>query len=200
MDSHLQDQVPPEILYHYTSQSGLIGILNTRSIWASKIHYLNDSREFALALALDLARRELERRMQVEPSEGDLGHLELLRNNIYSIEHLNICVGSFSELGDSLNQWRSYGGGKAGFSVGLSEEWFTRVKETKEFSLTPCIYDSEEQERLIRETIDTFLAAHVDTDPDYWSDRVYEDPDRPRTFVARRHAGVDFADRLAEIA
>ena len=58
MNSHLEDSVPPEILYHYTSQAGLIGMLHTKTIWASKIHYLNDSKEFALALKL--ARDELD--------------------------------------------------------------------------------------------------------------------------------------------
>ncbi len=199
MDDHLENQVSPEILYHYTSQSGLIGMLKTRSIWASKIHYLNDSREFALAL--DLARRELQRRMRVEPSEGDLGRLKLLQDSIDTIRGVNVCVCSFSELGDSLSQWRGYGGGKAGFSVGFSGEWFTRVKETLGFSLTPCIYDPEEQRRLIREAIDEILATNADAGSDYWDpNRGYWDLDRPRTFVILPNAGKHFADRLAEIA
>jgi hypothetical protein len=52
MNSHLENSDPAEILYHYTSQDGLIGMLNEKTIWASKIHYLNDSKEFALALEL----------------------------------------------------------------------------------------------------------------------------------------------------
>ena len=202
MDSHLEKQALPETLYHYTSQAGLIGILNTRSIWASKIHYLNDAREFALAL--DLARRELERRMHAEPSEKYLGRLELLRDKIYTIESINICVCSFSELGDSLSQWRGYGGGRAEFSVGFSGEWFRRARESLDFSLTPCVYDTEEQERFIREAIDWILAIDSDAysdKADYWDpNRGYADPDRPRTVVILPNAGKHFADRLAEIA
>jgi hypothetical protein len=37
---------PPPILYHYTSQDGLLGILDSKSIWASKVQYLNDEQEF----------------------------------------------------------------------------------------------------------------------------------------------------------
>ena len=58
MNSHLGNSDLPEILYHYTSQTGLIGMLNTETIWASKIRYLNDSKEFALAL--ELASDELD--------------------------------------------------------------------------------------------------------------------------------------------
>jgi hypothetical protein len=200
MAAQSEDQAPPEILYHYTSQSGLIGMLNSRSIWASKIHFLNDSREFTLAL--DLARQVLETRMRAGQPEGLHERLELLRDSIDQIRRLNICVCSFSELGDSLSQWRGYGGGKAGFSVGFSGEWFARLKETLGFSLSRCIYDPEIQQRLVREAVNEVLATDVpDDEPDYWDrDRGYEDPDRPRTFVVLRNAGRDFADRLAKLA
>lgn len=40
----------PRTLYHYTSDSGLLGIIETKSIWATNVRYLNDSKEYALAL------------------------------------------------------------------------------------------------------------------------------------------------------
>jgi hypothetical protein len=191
--------VPPEILYHYTSQAGLIGMLNTKTIWASKIHYLNDSKEFALAL--DLASDELTKRINAATSQGDRSRLELLRGTIYTIAEVNTCVCCFSELGDALSQWRGYGGGNAGFSVGFTREWFTRVKETLGLSLRCCIYDPEYQQRLIQDEIDEFFATNADKEPDYWDrNRGYVDPDRPRTFKVSRHAGNDFATRLALIA
>jgi hypothetical protein len=155
MNSHLGDRVLPEILYHYTSQAGLIGILSTKTIWASKIHYLNDSKEFALAL--DLADHELTKRISAATSQGDRSRLELLRDTIYTMAGVNTCVCCFSELGDALSQWRGYGGGNAGFSVGFTREWFTRVKETLGLSLSPCIYDPQIQQRLIQDAIDEFL-------------------------------------------
>jgi hypothetical protein len=42
----------PQRLYHYTSQSGLLGILSAKTLWATRIQYLNDSTEFAYALGL----------------------------------------------------------------------------------------------------------------------------------------------------
>jgi len=54
-----------------------------KSIWASKIHYLNDSKEFALVL--ELASDELDRRIKAATSQGDRSRLELLRDTIYTI-------------------------------------------------------------------------------------------------------------------
>ena len=199
MNSHLGDRVLPEILYHYTSQDGLIGMLNKKTIWASKIHYLNDSKEFRLAL--DLARCELNERISAATSPGDRSRLELLRDTIYPGARVNTCVCCFSELEDDLSRWRGYGGGNAGFSVGFTREWFTRVKETLGLSLIRCIYDPENQQRLVQDEIDKFFATNVGREPDYWDrNRGHRHPDRPRTFKASRHAGDDFATRLALIA
>ena len=48
---------PPAILYHYTTQQGLLGIIRDKEIWASHTQYLNDAREFRHAL--DLIKEEL---------------------------------------------------------------------------------------------------------------------------------------------
>ena len=50
---------PPEILYHYTSQEGLLGIICKKEMWASHTQYLNDQREFRHAI--ELVRDELSR-------------------------------------------------------------------------------------------------------------------------------------------
>jgi hypothetical protein len=39
----------PNVLYHYTSQAGFLGIIQTREIWASNLLFLNDSMEFNYA-------------------------------------------------------------------------------------------------------------------------------------------------------
>jgi hypothetical protein len=45
-------------LSHYTRLSGFLEILKTRVLWATQLQYMNDSREFAIAL--DLARNKLQ--------------------------------------------------------------------------------------------------------------------------------------------
>jgi hypothetical protein len=40
---------PPKVLWHYTTQDGLLGIIETGSIHASNILYLNDATEYTYA-------------------------------------------------------------------------------------------------------------------------------------------------------
>ena len=42
----------PEVIYHYTTQAGLLGIIGNGEIWASDLRYLNDSAEYHHALKL----------------------------------------------------------------------------------------------------------------------------------------------------
>jgi len=41
---------PPDMLYHYTSSTGLIRIAESKKLWATNILYLNDSRELDHAM------------------------------------------------------------------------------------------------------------------------------------------------------
>ena len=43
---------PPEWLFHYTTLSGTTGILQSKSLWLTKIQYLNDTSELTLAFSL----------------------------------------------------------------------------------------------------------------------------------------------------
>jgi hypothetical protein len=67
---------PPPILYHYTTQEGLLGILETDSLWATKIHFLNDSSEYALAC--NLAVEEIKSRLEREQREDERKKLKCL--------------------------------------------------------------------------------------------------------------------------
>ena len=42
----------PRLLYHYTTQAGLIGILESKSIWATHGLYLNDASELRLGIEM----------------------------------------------------------------------------------------------------------------------------------------------------
>lgn len=59
-------ELPPELLYHYRDSHGLLGIINTRTLWATQFQYLNDSAEFIYA-------NELMKEAIAEEPEGPLG-------------------------------------------------------------------------------------------------------------------------------
>ena len=96
----LKNNQPPAELYHYTSQSGLLGILNSDFMWASKIHYLNDSTEFGLAL--NIAKEVLDKKMENATDIHDREKIECLLDNIHQIQRINICVISLSQKRDLL--------------------------------------------------------------------------------------------------
>jgi hypothetical protein len=59
-----KSQPEPKLLYHYTTQEGLLGILGIGKIWATHIRYLNDTSEGRIFTKL--LRDELSQRSQDE--------------------------------------------------------------------------------------------------------------------------------------
>ena len=123
------ERTPPTILYHYTTQKGLLGIISDKEIWASHTQYLNDAREFGHAL--DLLKKELlAMKSEVSASGPARSCLEEMERAIFSgLESINVCVCSFSEQGDVLSQWRAYGGSTSGFAIGFSGTFLRQMSE-----------------------------------------------------------------------
>jgi hypothetical protein len=184
------NQLPVE-LYHYTSQRGLLGIFNTDSLWASKIHYLNDSTEFGLAL--NLAKQVLNERLESEVDSRNREKIQCLQDNIPTIQKVNICVISLSQKRDLLSQWRAYGGSVGGFSIGFKSSNLLNHAVQQGFYLVKCVYEEDRQKHLISELIDECLAEDFNTVPA----KVY--PDIPRAVFAL-HTGGEFTKKLASIA
>src|SRR5271170_2737848 len=103
---------PSSPLYHYTGQSGLLGIIKEKQIWATHTQYLNDRREYLHAL--DLVREKIARLLGSADQQRRI-ILEGMKNSVSGTETMNVCVCSFSGEGDSLSQWRAYGSGMSGF-------------------------------------------------------------------------------------
>ena len=110
------NEAKPELLYHYTDQKGLIGILQSRNIWASHIRYLNDSSEGKLFI---------KRFSELLKEAGTEKKTVKIMENLVDQQH--VFIASFSELGDSLSQWRAYSGGGGGYSIGFSRDFLCKV-------------------------------------------------------------------------
>jgi hypothetical protein len=65
----LQTGSPPDPLYHYTGQEGLLGIISTGQLRATKIQYMNDSTE--LGRAINLAHKEIKKH-EIDPDKREL--------------------------------------------------------------------------------------------------------------------------------
>jgi hypothetical protein len=142
----------PTTLYHYTSGAGLLGILESQAIWASNIRYLNDAREYELAV--DLARRIIEGRERAATSKFDAALLAVLKDSLGGTPDPEVYVVSFTENGDQLSQWRGYTPADAGYSVGFAaRQLATRDPSSAGAFLVRCVYDPDEHRKLISQVI-----------------------------------------------
>lgn len=46
------DKNTPDVIYHYTNQDGLLGIIGNNTLWATNILYLNDYKEHIIGKEL----------------------------------------------------------------------------------------------------------------------------------------------------
>lgn len=150
---------PPPVLYHYTTQQGILGIIDKKELWATHTQYLNDSREFHHAIGL--VKEEL-RDLKLNPSYREKGaFLNDMEKALAGFGTMNVCVCSFSEQGDLLSQWRAYGGGASGFAIGFSGAFLRSVSDRLNFWLVPVLYDETEQRELVRTLLEDVLAENL---------------------------------------
>jgi hypothetical protein len=151
---HLAEQ-PPEIIYHYTTQTGLLGIIKKKNaeLWATKIQYLNDSTEFGLALRLAKDRLNL---LKLNAGDHQKPLLEAM-SKLDGIAAVNIFVACFSKDRDLLSQWRGYSGDNYGFSIAVKTSGLRETAVPHGFTLGRCIYEHSKQIRIIDASIERCL-------------------------------------------
>ena len=185
----------PDTLFHYTNQLGMLGIMQSNTLWATKIHYLNDESEFQLAL--NLAKAELGSQIEaIRSTNGDPYEIRrrvCLLDNISTIENINICVISLSEAKDLLSQWRAYADGVGGFSIGFNVETLRSKAAENGFELVKCIYEEDCQLKVIQELILETLRD------DFNINKVQSDPSNGKNVFVMKTGG-DFAEKLIRIA
>lgn len=145
----------PTILYHYTSTAGLIGILERSALWASNIHYLNDSKEFHQAI--ECAQQTLHTESSGLDSAYRENLLQRFRERLEQISQVSILVASLSENGDSLSQWRGYCPPGGGYAVGFNYERLALFANQQGFRLLPCSYSNSEHQALMKPLIQPLL-------------------------------------------
>lgn len=122
----------PEVLYHYTSSAGLLGILSSRELWTSNVLFLNDAEELIHAsegfvAAMSAKVDELHGRLDGgEPEFPNRPLLAIMEGIILRLRQLQegsrlwgeVYVACFCEDGDLLSQWRGYAG-SGGYALGF---------------------------------------------------------------------------------
>jgi hypothetical protein len=152
---------PPEELFHYTSQQGLLGIFQSKKLWATNAQYLNDSQEMKYAISLA--------RFALNGWEKDREDRKSFRRDVNSLIRtlnarsvINAYVTSFSRVRDQLSQWRGYCQPGPGFCVGFDSQKLANACSEQGFVLVPCLYDEKDQFALLGE-----LFEHSRTTDDF---------------------------------
>jgi hypothetical protein len=179
-----EEEVPTQI-FHYTSMQGLLGIIETKKIWATNLAYLNDKTEFVHARdmfvsAISKLKEEIEKsepkKAQPALSLYDFSDsseqktrspktsflediVEILK---YSKKGYPYYVCSFSQVPDQLSQWRGYCQNTYGFSIGFDYSKLKENADRKKFTFTKCIYDPDEQNNVINEFIEKQIKPEFD--------------------------------------
>jgi hypothetical protein len=162
---------PPAELFHYTSIDGLYGIIHDGDIWASKIRYLNDSREFLHAF--DLARRHIFKIKSQNKYSDEFFNKLVAQLDASQDMHVFVC--SFTEKEDQLSQWRAYSGDSTGYSIGFNAADLKRIAWHHGFYLCKCIYSKKDQDSIIYEYFNKNLSTlYQNKDPEFWASTIAE--------------------------
>lgn len=157
------DSSPNGNLHHYTTSSGLIGIIQKQGFYASPFNSLNDPKELnygvelieqaCIELTFDQSATNEERTIALAVMNNDF-----VKAKKYPHHFPTIILTSFSEDPDNLSQWRSYSDDGFGFSISIDPkaiDFKTQEFETmhSSWSFYKCIYDENIQKQLIRNYI-----------------------------------------------
>jgi len=153
---NLYSDIPKETLYHYTTFTGLVGIVDSQVLWASDIRYMNDSAE--LKHTADLIRTEITQRITAGHAKPNLLN-QFLEWVTHRITNGNMLfAASFRSNGNLLSQWRGYSKLGKGVSLGFNPNYIMKCAYEQSFQIGKCIYSSADQRRLIKQVIDAVEA------------------------------------------
>jgi hypothetical protein len=152
------------LLYHYTTQEGLLGILESKQLWATHYRYLNDASEGQIVSKLlfdELANRI-----------GDEGVISQGETILSEITSQDVYVTSFSEDGNLLSQWRAYSGNFGGYSIGFSTNYLEAIGKhffnnisgphyLPDNPLIRCQYFIDDVERQLKEKIKKAVDSYI---------------------------------------
>lgn len=154
----LRRKVPPQ-LTHYTDVSGLMGILQSYSLWASNVSYLNDRRE--LMHGLDATAEVLEGYIKERP-ELSLRFAHGVIEDLRKSKLPDVYACCFCRKADLLSQWRGYGGVAQGVSITFRGSELESLFKKFGGTAMEVIYDKERTAESARKALHRALDMFED--------------------------------------
>ncbi|MFM0133340.1 DUF2971 domain-containing protein [Paraburkholderia sediminicola] len=160
---HENALVDIDALYHYTTAEGFQSILSGRSFWATHISHLNDSSELEygrdlFAMRLSVLKDKWENEFVSRFADRMKEQLDFPGGLLFQAYVVCFCTN-----GNLLSQWRGYGSGGGGYSIGVSPHKKTDAQlggdafmldEYGKVHLRQVIYDPVEQVALFDELLE----------------------------------------------
>jgi hypothetical protein len=157
----IASEPPPDLVFHYTNDVGLRGILQNKTLWLTDIFDLNDPSEIRHGLV-----KALETLVKLAnagtPECKILASIfrEFIRTGIGETGHYFCC--SFSSDGDELGQWRAYAENGNGFALAfdakaLEDDFEKNGNGAK--STFPVTYDDDKLSSIQKKIIQAALEA-----------------------------------------
>jgi len=158
-DEWLINHLPiPNVLFHYTSAEGLVGILSSKSIWMTELRYMNDMSE------LQYAKDKISTRLSTYAEKHNINEIqeEFLKRIASAFDPFSsgnaVFSASFCESGNLLSQWRAYRGKGGGYAIGF--DFFHTIRFlSKNCAPRKVIYQEQIQNEIIDAIIEKYLAA-----------------------------------------
>lgn len=157
------------LLYHYTSNAGLIGILTTGHIWMSDPRFLNDSQEWYWAgkivaktikgFARNFKQSDMgkcwEKANYNKFIRRLINHFKDMPISSYRFDPQVPFIFSLSEINNSLSQWRAYGKGE--YCIAFNAEKLASIYRT---DLIKVNYDKLKYDPKIANVVEEFFNNH----------------------------------------
>jgi len=156
-----QKPAPKDMLFHYTSAAGLVGILQSHTVWATHVYFLNDWNECdrAIGHATHLIQKRL-----AGPSGPVAALADAIDNELQNFPtQPHVCIFSLSAARDLLSQWRAYGA-SGGYCLGFWTSTFVRPFARAGYAFGHCLYKDRQQLSAVSRLFSHFV-QQADTEP-----------------------------------
>jgi hypothetical protein len=153
---------PPDHIYHYTTGVGFYGIVDSGTIWATDLEFVNDQQELlhGRVLAASILKEHADTQIDLLGLLDPFSVPSLLKSNVEVLKtpprFLLAYSAAFSTLKDDLSQWRAYAP-QGGFMLKVDTAKLTRLNEAAGFRLLRCYYEEKDQRRLVEALRDRVL-------------------------------------------
>ena len=156
--SSLTRQAPPSYLYHYTSVTGIVGILEQKEIWATEIHFFDDKSEIVyFKRQIDVWADLLANNSSIVANRIESDFLVKLGHRVLHERRPGVCVASFSTDDNSLSLWRQYGNATESYCIGLSGNSLEQAADSQDCILGSCNYDEDLSSEIVQEILVSLL-------------------------------------------